>query len=184
MGRSKALLPFEGEPLLVHIVRGLQQLFDEIVIVGSPQNRLPLFPGRLVLDEVPFQGPVGGIYYGLRAIESPAGFVCSCDVPFLDLSLVAYLLSCIQDYDLVIPYWEERFQPLHGVYRRSLVPVLRQQLDRGELRPGCLYGKVRTRVVREEELRRIDPEGLSFINLNNPDDYHRALTLWHKRRGK
>lgn len=182
MGRPKALLPFDGEPLLVHIVRRLRQLFDEIVIVGSPESPLPAMPGKLVLDEVPYQGPVGGIYYGLRAIEGPASFICSCDVPFLDLPLVAHLVSCLQGYDVVVPYWEQRFQPLHAVYRRDLIPVFRQQLDRGELRAGRLFEKVRTRVVREDELRRIDPEGLSFINLNSPEEYQRALALWHKRR--
>jgi len=182
MGTSKALLPIDGEPLIVHIVRALRQRFDEIVIVGAAKAPLPALPGKLVLDEVPYQGPLGGLYYGLRAITGQASFICSCDAPFLDLSLVAYLVSCVQDYDVVVPYWEERFQSLHAVYRRELVPILRKQLDIGELRFARLYEKVRTRIVREEELRRLDPEGSSFINLNHPDDYHRALALWHTRQ--
>jgi len=182
MGRSKALLPIDGEPLVVHIVRGLRELFNEVVIVGTAQYPLPELPGKLVLDDVPYQGPVGGIYYGLKTITSQASFICSCDAPFLDLSLVAYLVSCIQDYDVVVPRWGGRFQPLHAVYRRELVPILGKQLNMKELCTFALYEKVRTRIVREEELRRFDPEGLTFINLNYPEDYRRALVLWQTRR--
>ena len=181
MGSSKALLPIDGEPLIVHIVRALRQLFDEIVIVGTAQVPLPALPEKLICDEVPYQGPLAGLYYGLRAISGQWSFICSCDAPFLDLSLVAHLVSCVQGYDVVVPFWEERFQPLSAVYRRELIPVLKQQLTIGELRFARLYEKVPTRVVREEELRRFDPEGLSFFNLNRPEDYHRALALWHKR---
>jgi molybdopterin converting factor small subunit len=86
------------------------------------------------------------------------------------------------NYDVVVPYWENRFQPLHAVYRRSVMPLLKEQLERGELRPIFLYDRVRTRKVDEDEIRRFDPEGLSFLNMNSPADYDAALALWKNRR--
>ncbi len=184
MGTPKALLPFDGEPLLVHIVRGLQPMFDEIVIVGNSQHPLPWLPAKIVLDEVPYQGPVAGIYYGLQAVDGSASFVCSCDAPFLNPSLILYLLSCVQNYDIVVPYWADRFQPLHAVYRRSILHILRRQLEEGKQRTSDLVQAVRSRVVGEEELRRFDPEGLSFLNVNDADEYQRALSIWQQRRVK
>jgi len=108
--------------------------------------------------------------------------VTSCDAPFLNPALVSYLLSQSADYDVVVPYWQERLQPLHAVYRRSVAPFLQEQLERGELRPIFLYKQVRTREVPEDELRRFDPEGLSFNNMNSPQDYQAALALWQQRR--
>ena len=61
------------------------------------------------------------------------------------------------------------------------MPLLKEQLERGELRPIFLYDKVRTRKVGEEEIRRFDSEGLSFFNMNAPDDYAQALMLWQQR---
>jgi molybdenum cofactor guanylyltransferase len=182
MGRPKALLPFNGEPLIVCIVRALQHLFSDIVVVAAPEQELPQLPATLVRDEVPFQGPVGGIYYGLTAAGGEYCFVTSCDVAFLNFSLISNLLSQISDYDVVVPYWENRFQPLHAVYRRSVLPLLKEQLERGELRPIFLYDKVRTYKVGEEEIRRFDPEGLSFLNMNTPEDYQSALKRWRKAR--
>jgi molybdenum cofactor guanylyltransferase len=181
MGRPKALLPFHGEPLIAHIVRRLQRLFPDIVVVAAPEQELPRLPATLVRDEIAFQGPVSGIYHGLKASTKQICFVTSCDAPFLNLQLVAHLLSQISDWDVVVPYWQERFQPLHAVYRTSVLPLLKEQLDRGELRPISLYPRVRTREIHEDEIRRLDADGLSFLNMNSPADYEAALQLWSKR---
>jgi len=199
MGSPNALLRFDGEPLVVHVARTLRSLFGDIVVVGGPGEEfvellrlLSSQPNKLnqpnepkvtlVRDEIAHQGPVGGIYYGLSVAAGEFCFVTSCDVPFLSARLISYLVSQISDYDVVAPYWQERFQPLCAVYRKSVTPLLKEQLDRGELRPIFLYEKVRTRKVTEAEIRRFDPEGSSFFNMNSPEDYRAALALWEKNK--
>jgi molybdopterin-guanine dinucleotide biosynthesis protein A len=178
MGQPKALLRFGGEPLIVHIVAALHSLFDEVIVVAAPGQDLPSLPVTLVRDEVPYQGPVGGIYYGLNAAKRDVAFVTSCDSAFLSMALVSHLVSLITAYDVVVPHWQGRFQPLHAVYRRSVLPLLEAQIARGELRPIFLFDKVRTRRVDEDEIRRFDPDGMSFFNINTPDDYAAAQRLW------
>ena len=205
MGSPKALLLFDGEPLVVHVTRTLSHLFPEVVVVAAPGDQFVELSSllrsqsneldqvnkpkklnepkvTLIRDEVPHQGPVGGIYYGLRVAGGEFCFVTSCDVPFLNAALISYLLSQISDYDVVVPYWQERFQPLCAVYRKSVAPLLKEQLDRGELRPIFLYEKVRTRKITEEEVRRFDPKGLSFFNMNSPEDYQAAVAVWENNR--
>lgn len=182
MGRPKALLPFDGEPLIAHIVRSLKKMFAEAIVVAAPEQELPILPAVLVRDEIAYQGPVSGIYHGLIASTKQVCFVTSCDAPFLNLQLIAHLLSQISDCDVVVPYWQERFQPLHAVYRRGVMPLLKEQLERGELRPIFLYDKVRTRKITEDEIRGFDPEGLSFLNMNSPADYEEVLKRWGKMR--
>lgn len=182
MGRPKALLPFHGEPLIVHIVRKLERLFSDIVVVAAPEQELPPLPATVIRDEIAYQGPVGGIFYGLRAAKKEVGFVTSCDVPFLNPPLVSHLIARIADHDVVVPHWGERLQPLLAVYRRSVLPFLQEQLDRGELRPIFLYKKVRTREIREAEIREFDPDGWSFLNMNTPEDYEKALERWEELR--
>jgi molybdopterin-guanine dinucleotide biosynthesis protein A/molybdopterin converting factor small subunit len=181
MGRAKALLPFDGEPLIVHVVRALKKMFAETVVVAAPDQELPSLPAVLVRDEVAYQGPVSGIYHGLKAATREVCFVTSCDAPFLNLQLISQLLAQISDCDVVVPYWQQRFQPLHAVYRTSVLPLLKDQLERGELRPIFLYDKVRTRKIPEQEIRRLDSEGLSLLNMNSPAEYDAALQLWNKR---
>lgn len=181
MGRPKALLPFDGEPLIAHIARALRGLFDDLVVVAAAEQELPPLPATLVRDELAHQGPVAGIFYGLGAARAPVAFVTSCDAPFLNPTLITYLAAQISDCDVVVPFWQERFQPLHAVYRRSVAPLLGAQLERGELRPIALYDKVPTKRIDEAEIRRHDPEGLSFLNMNTPADYEEALARWSDR---
>jgi molybdopterin-guanine dinucleotide biosynthesis protein A/molybdopterin converting factor small subunit len=181
MGRAKALLPFDDEPLIVHLVRRLKAFFGEVIVVAAPDQALPELPAVLVHDEVAYQGPVSGIFHGLKVSTHEVCFVTSCDAPFLNLELIAYLLSQITEHDVVVPQWQERLQPLHAAYRKAVAPLLKAQLERGELRPVFLYDKVRTRKIHEDEIRRLDPEGLSFLNMNSPAEYDAALQLWRKR---
>jgi molybdenum cofactor guanylyltransferase len=182
MGRPKALLPFDDEPLIAHIVRRLSRVFAEIVVVAAPDQELPPLAAALVRDDIAYQGPVSGIYHGLKAAHKEVCFVTSCDAPFLNLMLISHLVSQISDWDVVVPFWEERFQPLHAVYRRSVVALLHEQLERSDLRPISLYPKVRTREIYEDEVRRFDPEGLSFLNMNTPQDYQAAVDRWCSKK--
>ena len=178
MGTPKALLQFDGEPLIVHVVSALKRIFDDVVVVASPGQELPSMPVSLVHDDVAYQGPVGGICYGLRAARGEVAFVSACDSAFLNLPLIEHLLEQIGACDVVVPHWQDRLQPLHAVYRTSVLPLLEAQLARGELRPVFLFDKVKTCKIREEEIRRFDPEGASFFNMNTPEDYEEAGRRW------
>ena len=131
-------------------------------MVAAPGQELPQLPVTLVHDTVAYQGPVGGISYGLQAARREVCFVTSCDAPFLNLELVAWLVSLSADYDVVVPVWQDRLQPLHAVYRRSLLPRLHAQLARGQLRPVAVYDTVRTRRVDPQESANSIPRATAF----------------------
>ena len=182
MGTPKALLPFDDRPLIEHIVATLRGRFPEVVVVAAPGQTLPSMPVTLVRDEVEHQGPVGGLYYGLRAGEAEVSFVTSCDAAFLNVDLISHLVDEAPGHDVVVPHWQGRDQPLHAVYRRTVVPVLGELLAGGRLRPVYLFDRVRTRRVSEDEIRRFDPDGSSFFNMNTPEDYAEALRRWRDAR--
>ena len=178
MGTSKALLLFDGQPLIVHVVATLRRLFADVVVVASPGQDLPSMPVTLVRDDVAYQGPVGGLCYGLES-RGRRGLLrhllrFGVSEPCADFASS----SQIAQHDVVVPHWQGRFQPLHAVYRRSVLPLLEGQLARGELRPCHLFDRVRTLRIDEEEIRRFDREGSSFFNMNTPEEYEEALKRW------
>lgn len=182
MGTPKALLPFDGEPLILHLVRKLQGIFGRVVVVAAPGQELPDVPATVVRDEVEHQGPVGGLYYGLRAVEEASALVTSCDSAFLEPALISHLTARLDGHDVVVPRWGGRLQPLVAAYRTSVVPFLERQLAAGELRPVTLFERVRTLEIEEDEIRRFDPQGNSFFNMNRPEDYTEALARWDAAR--
>lgn len=178
MGTPKALLQFDGLPLISHITGELQRMFAAVIVVAAPGQDFPSLPATVVRDDVAYQGPVGGIVYGLRVAETDACFVTSCDSAFLNPVLISHLVSRLAGHDVVVPHWDGRLQPLHAVYRRCVLPLLEAQLERGELRPVQLFDRVRTCRIDEEEVRRFDPEGTGFFNMNTPGDYVEAQRRW------
>ena len=175
MGRPKALLPFAGEILIVRVLKRLSVVTDEQVVVAAPGQDLPDLPARLVRDPEPHRGPVAGLAVGLAAARAPRAFVTSCDSPFLSLDLVRWMLAESAGWDVVVPEWEGRLNPLHAVYATALAGTYRRLLDAGRSRPVDAYPEARVRVVREEEIRRLDPLGRSLTNMNSPEEYERAL---------
>jgi molybdopterin-guanine dinucleotide biosynthesis protein A len=182
MGRPKPWLEFEGRPLLQHLEERCSGLFQARAVIAAPDQELPEISSPVLHDEDPGQGPLAGLVVGLREIRQPLAFVASCDLPFLNLALVTYLLDQAEGYDLAIPEWGGRLHPLHAVYRSSLQPLLADRLRAGERRLMDLLDHVRVRRVSAAEVRAIDPQGLSLMNLNTPEDYERALELWPEWR--
>ena len=175
MGQSKAFLPFGKETLLERLVRFYSALFSEVLVVAAHDQALPQVNARIVHDDVPDQGPLAGICAGLRAARCDTCFVASCDHPFPDSGLVGALLAELDQFDICAPRWEDWLQPLFAAYRRTLLPGFEAQLARGELRPIGLFDQVRTRILEPDDIRCIEPDGSSLMDLNEPVDYQRAL---------
>lgn len=182
MGRAKALLEFDGEPLIVHLVRRLAARFAERIVVAGDGQTLPALEARIVRDELPGLGPLGGLYTGLRAATADVAFVTACDAPFLNAELAAALVERLGTARALVPHCDGRLQPLHAVYRREAATELRARLDRGELRTIEAARALEPAIIGASELRELDPEGLSFRNLNRPEDYAAALETWAARR--
>ncbi len=176
MGRDKAWLPFGSQRMLQHVVAVVGDAVDEVIVVARPGQELPTLPDdvRVVRDEVPDQGPLGGLVPGLRAVEGDA-FATSCDVPFLRPALIDLLFEQFADHDVAVAESEGFTHPLCAVYRRSVVEPLSALLAAGRLRPVFLYDEVPTARVGEDALRRVDPDLSSLRNLNDEDAYTAAL---------
>ena len=72
--------------------------------------------------------------------------------------------------DIVIPSTSAGFEPLFAVYRKTCLPAMAHQLERDQLKIQDLFRKVRLKTIDEAELRRADPELISFFNVNTPED--------------
>ncbi len=186
LGRDKRLEPFGGEPLMARVMGRLAQVCDELVAVvadASAAGALPLPPGALVTpDAYPGKGSLGGIYSGLAAASHPWAIVVACDMPFLNARLLAHMLSLRPGFDVVVPVVGGRPEPTHAAYAKSCLPIIQRRLERDELEIALFFEEVRVRSLPEEEVRRFDPDLLTFFNINTQDDLDRALALAQEGR--
>ena len=178
MGQPKAELKFQGTTLLDRILGELRSAFDEIVVVAAPRGLdVSEKSVRLIRDEREYEGPLQALARGLDAIRNDAAFVCSCDLPLLKSGVAQALCAMLDHHDAVIPEIGGLAQPLHAVYRKRCVGVIGEMIARGEKRLTRISGSISARTVTESELRKIDADLHSFLNVNTPEDYGRAIAI-------
>jgi molybdenum cofactor guanylyltransferase len=180
MGRSKAWLPLGDERMLQRVVRLAGLAASPIVVVGAQEQELPALPADVIVarDKVAGRGPLHGLATGLGALTDDVEVVYATgtDVPFLEPRWVGHLANLSVGYDLVVPYVGGCHHLLAAVYRRrTVLPVIESLLRDDRLRLTVLVETVKTRLVSEHELRSVDPELRTLINLNFPEDHAIAL---------
>jgi molybdenum cofactor guanylyltransferase len=170
-GRNKALEVFEGNRLIDRGVDGLRPYCDPVLVVANDLG--PYFDVRatLVQDIVPHYGPLGGVYTAL--LFSPNHWVITraTDMPFLIPDLLQMMLDIREGCDAVVPLLNERYEPLLALYSRRCIPAIADLIESGERKVMAFYRKVRMHYLAETEWRSVDPEGLSFKNVNTPEDW-------------
>jgi molybdopterin-guanine dinucleotide biosynthesis protein A len=152
----------------------LAQVCAEVVVVAY-RGAAPL-PFRVVPDAYAEGGSLGGIYSGLAAATSEYALAVATDMPFLSLPLLRWMVSQPRDYDVLVPVRDEP-EPLHAIYAKRCLEPMRRRLEAGRLKITGFFGDVRVRYVDRAALAEYDPEGLSFFNINTPDDLERARRL-------
>ena len=187
MGRPKASLEWHGSTLL-HRVTGIVEraVAGPVVVVRAPDQELPdLPPGvRVVEDAAEGRGPLQGLAAGLAAVSDRAelAYVSSTDVPLLHPAFVRAVVRAAreEDVDVALPVVHGFRHPLSAAYSTSLVGAVKELIAEDRMRPAFLFERSRVRELHEEDLLRdrelaaADPELLSVLNVNEPDEYERA----------
>jgi len=181
LGRDKALERLGGQALIRRVIERVSAGTSEIIVVvaeGSRGESLPLtVHDRVALDIHPGCGPLGGIFSGLSAAREDWGLVVACDMPFLNPKLLMYLMSGREGVDAVVPVLGGRPEPTHALYSKACLPHIERRLKSNDLRISGFFGNVRVKYVPEPDIAGLDPEFLSFFNVNSPSDLELARTL-------
>jgi molybdopterin-guanine dinucleotide biosynthesis protein A len=180
-GSPKALLPFDGRPLIQHIAETLTSILPRCLVVTNSPDLYRFLELPMVGDLYPDGGSLGGICSGLRAVSGDAAFCVACDMPFLSAALIGYLAGRAGEADVVIPEAAGELQTLHAVYGRACLDPMVRRLATGRLKITGFFDEVRVLRVPEAVLAGFGDPQLAFMNLNTPHDLERARSLWAGR---
>ena len=176
--KEKALLPIGDKIILEHVMDALDGVVDEIIISlrDVPQQELlkDYTQGHdVVLDKLQDVGPLSGILEGLRSANGEYVFVAACDMPYINTDVVELLFKCAEGHDAAIPIWEnEDLEPMHAVYRtHPMAMETEKAILRNEKFVLAPVFKMQDLVfVKIDEIRELDPDLRTFVNVNTPDD--------------
>ena len=103
MGEDKALLFFEGQRLVSHVVSALESVCQQILVVAQPQQDFSFLGKTIVHDLIPDFGALMGLYTGLKNAPTDRVLAVACDMPFLQPKLLEYLIDVDIEADVVVP---------------------------------------------------------------------------------
>ena len=182
MGENKAFMPFKESCLLEEVVKVLSKLFEEIIIVTENVKELECFSkysNLRIIPDMNFHGDKNsliGMYTGLSKCKAPFAFITGCDMPFLNSSLINYMMGKVNvNTDLVIPYYGGHYQPLHGIYGKGCLKPMELLLENRTYKINKFFGHVNITKIDLEEIQKFDRELKSFLNINTQVDYNKAL---------
>lgn len=184
-GRDKCSETIGNQTLLERVISSLSFLESLIIVTGTPGQTLPEIehtpPIRVVADDFPGKGPLGGIYSGLVASAQASNLVVACDMPFLNQELLKYLLETAGKFDVVVLRIGEELEPLHAVYRKSCIEPIKRLFEEGHFNIRRLFDIVKVRYVTAAEIERFDPDHLSYFNINTREELELALEISRQR---
>jgi molybdopterin-guanine dinucleotide biosynthesis protein A len=146
---------------------------EQIIITNKPEDyaylNLPMY-GDIYLDK----GPLGGFHSALSHATTPYILVVACDMPWLNRSLLEYMISIRETADIIVPRWEKYPEPLHAIYSQHCLEPITANLEADILKLTAFFGKVSLNFLDQKTIVQFDPTGQSFNNVNTPEDLERA----------
>ena len=184
LGSDKTKLKLDGaRTLLDNAVDRMRRLSADVVAVSDTVTEV--VGARCIKDILPGGGLLCGLYSGLLAAHFPYCLVVACDMPFLNHRLLSYMVDYPRNFDVLVPRLGDRsfgieLHPLHAIYSKQCLPVIKKTFDTGSRAIRDIYPMVKTVYLERGDIAPFDCEGLSFFNINTPQDMMRAKALLKK----
>ncbi len=177
MGYDKALLDFLGQPLIQRVLNRVSHLADDIFVTANHPRRYQFLDIPILADIIPDIGALGGIYTALNSANNSLVFVIACDLPFVNPDLLSFCLHTLVNtrVDAVIPCSENGLEPFHAIYRKeTCMELIETAIKTGKRRVVSWHNDAFIHVLQPEEVSKFDPFGITFWNVNTPDEYQKA----------
>ncbi|MBE9127779.1 MULTISPECIES: molybdenum cofactor guanylyltransferase [unclassified Coleofasciculus] len=180
MGQDKALIPFQGVPLLRQVCDVALNCTDEVFVVTPWLERYQdVIPTRCQvirevppLGETPSQGPLLGFAEGLKRVKTHWVLLLACDMPHLQTKVLQTwakeLPKTSNDTIAVLPRHPKGWEPLCGFYRRQSQPLLTQYINQGgrSFQDWLAQHRVRELSVSDRKI---------LFNCNTPEELGASL---------
>jgi molybdopterin-guanine dinucleotide biosynthesis protein A len=182
-GRDKALVEFDGKPMLARMIELMRGVTSEVRVVAA-RGKYAEFGAGIVEDRWPGEGPLGGIVTALLHSQEnqPAyewNMIVSCDMPFLTADWMTFLAeqAAQNAAQVVLAHSAHGPEPLCACWRTDAVATLQRAFERGVRKVTEGISLLPAEVLDERYWKRFDSAGRLFWNMNTAADYAEAQRI-------
>jgi molybdopterin-guanine dinucleotide biosynthesis protein A len=173
---TKGFIEINGRPIIESNIKLLKGIFDKVIISTNKPELYFYLDAFVVGDAITQRGPMTGIFSALINQDSSEVFVTACDMPYINVTLIKYIAGIwSEEWDAVIPIFQEKPQPLLGIYSKRIAEKMEEGIKNGGRSLRRFLRSIHVYYINEEEVRAIDLEGRSFININTIEDYQKEI---------
>jgi molybdopterin-guanine dinucleotide biosynthesis protein A len=104
-------------------------------------------------------------------------FTVACDMPFLRADVARLVIERAEEADVVIPQVGGQLETLHACYGKRCLDPMEVRIRGGRLKIVGFFEDVRVLEIPEEDVARLAPPEVVFMNVNTPDDLERARSI-------
>ena len=186
MGSDKGLKELDGEPLIRHVIKRVEDIAEEVLVVLNSEKQKQMYgmalggEVQLLVDFSEVGSPLVGALTGFRCCRGLYALVTSCDSPFISPDAVSMLFDEADGHDGATFQWPNGWvESLLAVYRVEPSMAMAEKLFReGELRlRRVLTGLPGVKMLPIDMLRTLDPKLLTLYDVDTEQALREAESI-------
>lgn len=186
-GNDKAFLKLGNKTFIRIILETVSSVSNQIIISTNKDKEIYKEAIKninskiiFVKDIEKYKGPLNAVVSCEPYIENDTVFLTSCDTPFLKKEVISLLAKKLNGYDCLIPSINGRHQSLNTVYTKKSFKIAKNVYF--EEKKDALFSwidKLNKKIIYEEEIKGFDKNLLSYLSINTPELYKKALDIFY-----
>ena len=178
MGQDKALMPFEGKPLVLRAAEILRPFVRQVTVL-APADRYEDLGLPVVADKWPEQGPLAAVCTGLLSSQAEWSIFLACDIPLVSRQFLQLLVERVQATrsDAVVPRTEDGWQPLSAAYHSRCRTAFARAIEEGRRSMVSLFDEIQVDVITHDGMASAGLSEEELANMNTPEDWARIAEL-------
>lgn len=137
-GQDKGLINVLKKPLIEYAIECLSPLVDDLSISCNRNKsrysdyNIDCLPDYNSPGNNRFLGPMAGIVSGLKHANHDWLMILPCDTPLMNTNMMKQLSDTVRESKTkglqAVVFSYQGLQPLHGIYHKTLLPILERSL--------------------------------------------------------
>lgn len=174
MGEDKSLLPFStSSSLTLYQYNRLKPYFKNIYISSKIDKFDFMDKNMLILDEnKDIYSPIIALNTIFNKLPNQKIFIMTVDTPLVSIKSIEKLIEESENFDICVAQ-TEKIHNLCGVFSTNISSSINNMLQNDIHKVGYLLKNNNTQIIQF-------PQNDEFLNLNNKDEYFKALDIIKK----